>query len=76
MNGNDSMAMLDKSADRLIGVALWFGTGAQYHNGFARRHDLETVQITVRTNSLIAKNYLFLPQKAQFYKTKDLTPAL
>jgi hypothetical protein len=75
MNGNDVMAMLDESTDCLVGVALWFGTGSQYNDGFVRRHDLRTVLITLRIDSLIAKNYLFLPQKIQFYKTKDLTPA-
>jgi hypothetical protein len=72
MNGNDSMPMLHKSTDCLVGVALWFGTGSQYNNGFVRGHDLGTVLITLRLDILIAKHYLFLPQKIQFFKTKDL----
>jgi hypothetical protein len=72
MNGNDTMAMLYKSTDCLVGVALWFGTGSQYNDGFVRRHDFGAVLITLRIDILLAKNYLFLPQKIQFFKTKDL----
>ena len=71
MNGNYSMPMLNESADCLIGVALRVGTRSQYHHGFVSRHDLSTVQVILRIDSLVAKNYLFLPQKVQFYKTKD-----
>jgi hypothetical protein len=72
MDWNDSMPMLHESADCLVGVALWFGTGSQYNDGFVGRHDFRTVLITLRIDGLIANNSLFLPQKAPFFKRKDL----
>ena len=67
------MPMLHESTYCLVGVPLWFGAGSQYNNSFVRGHDLGAVLLALRgLDILIRKNYLFLPQKAQFFKTKDL----
>jgi hypothetical protein len=67
------MSMLHESPYCLVGVPLWFGAGSQYNNSFVRGHDFGAALLSLQgLDMLIRNNNLFLPQKAQFFKTKDL----